>query len=108
MINSLKNCWEILKCSREKGGINVSEFGECIASKEGLDHSYLAIAGTLCGGIVQGTTAQKKITCMGCDVYKLYNRTTGTQGRKVKKELPDEQTKYLSLMKEKMTSKSGH
>ena len=55
----LENCWEILNCGRERGGPNVMELGECIAAKQGLGHSCWAIAGTLCGGTVQGRGAEK-------------------------------------------------
>ncbi len=43
----LLNCWEIMKCGRQKGGKKVNELGECIASKEGMGHSCWAVAGTL-------------------------------------------------------------
>ena len=33
-------------------------------------HECARVAGTLCGGQVQGTFAQKLINCMECDFYK--------------------------------------
>lgn len=99
MSNELKNCWEIMNCQREKNGSKVSELGECVASKEGLGHSCWMIAGTLCGGEVQGTVAEKEHNCMQCEVYKKYNRITGTEGKKVPEQFPEEEKKYKSLLK---------
>jgi hypothetical protein len=101
----MKNCWEIKNCDREKGGVKVSELGECIASKEGLGHSCWAIAGTLCEGEVQGTAAGKERSCMICDVYKLYNRMTGSEGERIVQELPEEQQKYGTILRNRMTKR---
>jgi hypothetical protein len=75
-----KNCWEYKKCGREPGGVKVHELGECMAAKEeGLDgvhdgenagRSCWVIAGTMCGGKVQGTFAQKYGNCVICDFFK--------------------------------------
>jgi methyl-accepting chemotaxis protein len=102
MNERMKNCWEILNCGREKGGSKVRELGECIASEEGLGHSCWAIAGTLCGGIVQGTHAQKERNCMSCDVYNLYHRQIGSEGRRISQELPEEQKKYTDMLRDRM------
>ncbi|MCZ7382380.1 MAG: hypothetical protein O8C64_12525 [Candidatus Methanoperedens sp.] len=64
-----KNCWELKKCGRELGGIKVKEMGVCPAyPQHGRD--CWTVAGTFCGGKVQGTDAQKHGTCMVCDWYK--------------------------------------
>jgi hypothetical protein len=73
------NCWEIKKCGREAGGNKVSELGVCSAATEGSSEGLnggkaggricWAVTGTLCGGKVQGTSAQKQYTCMSCEVY---------------------------------------
>lgn len=102
MGEALKECWEIKACGREKGGASVSELGECVASKEGLGHSCWAIAGTLCGGEIQGTVAQKAKNCMSCEVYKLYHRTIGTLGKRVEQELSDEHRKYSAMLMKRM------
>jgi len=101
----MKNCWEIKNCDREKGGAKVSVLGECIASKEGLGHSCWAIAGTLCGGEVQGTAAGKERSCMICDVYELYNMMTGSEGERIAQEFPEEQQKYGTILRNRMTTK---
>ncbi len=101
MEKSLKHCWEIKNCERQKGGSKVAELGECVASKEGFGHSCWTIAGTLCGGEVQGSVAQKEKNCMACEVYKLYNRLTGTHGKEVELQFPTEQSRYKTLMLER-------
>ena len=95
---ALPNCWEIKKCGREKNGAKIKELGECVASTEELGHTCWAIAGTLCGGVVQGTTAQKEKNCMACEVYKKYHRTMGSEGKQVDAEYPQEQVKYKKLL----------
>ena len=97
----LKNCWEIKNCGRQKGGSKASELGVCVASAEGLGHSCWSIAGTLCGGKVQGTVAQKEKNCMACEVYRLYQRTTGSLGKEVARLCPDEEEKFTAFLKEK-------
>ena len=76
----------------------MAELGECIASKEGMGHSCWAIAGTLCGGIVQGTIAQKEANCMNCCLYQDYNRMSGARRKEVATAFPDETKKYSNIM----------
>jgi len=38
-----------------------------------------AVAGTLCGGKVQGTFAQKRLACMACDFFQLVRPEEGNQ-----------------------------
>jgi hypothetical protein len=52
----------------------------------------------LCGGVVQGTTAQKEKNCMACEVYKKYHRSMGSEGNRVVTEHPQEQYKYRKLL----------
>jgi len=95
---NLKNCWEIMDCGRQKGGPKASELGECVASKEQFGHSCWAMAGTLCGGVVQGMVSQKSTSCLNCIVYKTYNRTRGEGRHAVQKDYPLENKKYLDAM----------
>lgn len=77
---SKKNCWEYKKCGREPGGSREAELGTCPASEEtateGINSGNKggrccwAIAGTLCGNVVQGTFASKLSNCMKCDFYQ--------------------------------------
>lgn len=94
----MKNCWELRGCGREAGGDKVLELGECVASREKLGHSCWAIAGTLCGGEVQGSVKEKSGNCLVCDVYKIYNRLTGTTGRSIPVHFPEEERRYRDLM----------
>ena len=63
------NCWEFKKCGRQAGGDKVAEFGICPAFP---DHGQdcAKIAGTFCGGKVQGSFAHKLTNCMQCDFFK--------------------------------------
>jgi len=84
-----KNCWEMKKCGREPGGARVSEFGPCPAATDaacdklngGCNGGRLcwAITGTLCGGKVQGTFAQKRLSCVSCTVFATIKTEEGQQ-----------------------------
>jgi hypothetical protein len=73
------NCWEVKKCGREPDGIKSKELGVCPAStdeeKNATNNGKNAgrfcwrVAGTLCGGKVQGTFAQKAMNCSKCEFY---------------------------------------
>jgi len=66
------NCWEFKRCGREKGGVKVAELGVCPAwPNHGRACAY--VAGTLCGGQVQGSFASKVANCMQCDFFKSGN-----------------------------------
>lgn len=62
------NCWEFKKCGRQKGGTRVEEFGECPAYPKHGQHCAW-VAGTFCGGKIQGTFAMKFANCLKCDFY---------------------------------------
>jgi hypothetical protein len=71
------NCWEFNECGREPGGKNVDNLDECPAATErSLDgihrgdnagRACWVVAGTYCGGKVQGTFASKMNNCAHCD-----------------------------------------
>jgi hypothetical protein len=64
------NCWEFKKCGREANGARVNELGICPAYPDNGTHCA-QVAGTLCGGKVQGTYASKFANCIfECDYYK--------------------------------------
>ena len=56
-------CWEFKNCNREKDQ-------SCPAFTEDAGRTCWLVAGTLCGGSVQGTAAQKLGNCKDCDFYK--------------------------------------
>ena len=73
------SCWEVQDCGREPGGANASEHGECPASmdttSDGLNGGVnagricWAVSGTLCGDKVQGTFAEKQLSCIACEFH---------------------------------------
>ena len=100
MCDTLPYCWEIKKCERQKGGSQVHELGECVASTEGMGHSCWAVAGTLCGGDVQGTSAKKMGYCTSCEVHKTYNRSTGRKAAEIRSLYPEEHKRYTEIILE--------
>jgi hypothetical protein len=61
-------CWEFKRCGREAGGSRAAELGVCPAYPNHGD-DCARVAGTLCGGKVQGSFAMKVASCMRCDFY---------------------------------------
>lgn len=84
-----KNCWEHKKCGREVGGAKADELGVCPAANSqqfnnknnGTNGGRFCwkVAGTLCGGDVQGSFAQKLTNCKTCDFFE---EVRSDQGRK--------------------------
>jgi methyl-accepting chemotaxis protein len=64
-----QRCWEFKQCGREAGGAKAAELGVCPAYPD-HGHDCAVIAGTLCGGQVQGSFAQKLKTCRQCEFYQ--------------------------------------
>jgi hypothetical protein len=62
------NCWEFTRCGREEGGARVAELGVCPAYPYN-GHTCAGVAGTFCGGQVQGTFAEKHAGCSQCEFY---------------------------------------
>lgn len=77
------NCWEFKKCGREKGGVKSNELGVCPAYTRGAGQACWLVAGTFCGGKVQGTFAEKEHSCMQCDFYKSFDLAHRTKVRKL-------------------------
>ncbi len=75
-----QNCWDYKGCGREPGGAKVKDLGVCPAASDetctGLNNGVnagricWAVAGTFCGGKVQGDFAQKQLSCLNCDFYQ--------------------------------------
>jgi len=84
-----QNCWEFKKCGREAGGAKERELGTCPAAiTRELDGDHggknagracWIVAGTMCGGKVQGTFAKKYDNCEKCDFYRSVKQEEGTQ-----------------------------
>ncbi|MFW9804044.1 MAG: two-CW domain-containing protein [Candidatus Thorarchaeota archaeon] len=74
-----RNCWEVKNCGRTPDGNKADELGVCLAAVEesvngqngGKNGGRIcwAVAGTLCGGEVQGEFASKMDNCIKCDFY---------------------------------------
>jgi len=90
-----QNCWEVKNCGRNPGGVKTKELGVCPASSdiasEGINGGKnggricWAIAGTFCGGKVQGEFAQKQLSCMNCEFFKRVQEEEGTANFKLLK-----------------------
>lgn len=83
-----------MKCGRQPGGENADELGVCPASD---DRSYdgincgknagrfcWAVAGTFCGGNVQGTFADKRESCLSCGFFNKVRAEEGTANLRTK------------------------
>jgi serine/threonine protein kinase len=94
MASKKLNCWEYKECGREPGGIKADELGVCPAAS---DHSFdgintgkcagrfcWAVAGTFCGGSIQGTFAEKRDSCLSCDFFKRVQAEEGTANLRTK------------------------
>jgi len=78
------NCWEHKKCGRQPGGHKAAELGICpVTTYSELNGAHggknagracWAIAGSLCGGKIQGTYAQKLNNCWRCDFMNSVKR----------------------------------
>ena len=66
------NCWEFKQCGREAGGAKARELGVCPAYPD-HGHDCARLAGTLCGGKVQGSFANKITSCLKCKFYNSPN-----------------------------------
>jgi len=78
------NCWEFKKCGRQPGGDKAQELGVCpAAAEQALDSAHggknagracWVVAGSLCGGKIQGTYAKKLLNCWRCDFLNAVKR----------------------------------
>jgi len=75
------NCWEFKKCGRQPGGQKTAELGVCPATvAQDLDGAHegknagracWVVAGSLCGGKIQGTYAKKLLNCWRCEFMNM-------------------------------------
>ncbi|MBI3986886.1 MAG: hypothetical protein HY343_08210 [Lentisphaerae bacterium] len=85
------NCWENKKCGREPGGAKTAELGVCAAATDtrlngihdgkNAGRACWVVSGTLCGGKVQGTYANKLGNCATCLFYKVVRMEEGKNCR---------------------------
>jgi serine/threonine protein phosphatase PrpC len=72
-----------MKCGREPGGEKAHELGECPAAIDSTFNGFnlgqnagrtcWLTAGTFCNGKVQGSLAEKRVSCRECDFYQKVN-----------------------------------
>ncbi len=78
------NCWEFMQCGRQPGGDKVHELGICpVTVNTDLDGAHggigagracWVVVGSLCGGKVQGTYAEKLKDCWKCQFIALVQK----------------------------------
>ncbi len=83
-----RNCWDVKKCGREPKGTKSEEMGVCPAAADEFSNGVnggknggricWAVAGTFCGGKVQGEFADKQMSCMSCEFFKMVKEEEGT------------------------------
>ena len=88
------NCWEYMRCGRERGGAAAEELGVCPAAVDatfdGINSGVCAgrfcwaVGGTLCGGVRQGTFARKRDSCVECHFYQRVQAEEGTANLRTK------------------------
>lgn len=66
-----KNCWEFKGCTKEKCPAHSEKRLHGIHGGINAGRACWVVAGTRCGGEVQGQYAQKVGSCMLCDFYHL-------------------------------------
>lgn len=81
------NCWEFKKCGKQPGKGSKDDPAVCPATAEKrLDGTHggtnagracWVVAGTLCGGQVQGSFAKKYANCDKCDFYQMVEKEEG-------------------------------
>ncbi len=89
-----QNCWDFKNCGRQVNGPKAVELGVCSAAKETRTNGVnggvnggrgcWAIAGTLCGGVVQGSFVSKVANCMKCEFYQLVGKQEGVNHQSAK------------------------
>lgn len=91
------NCWEYMKCGREKGGVNAEDGNVCPAStaefadgiNDGLNGGRCcwAISGSLCQVINRFDTSHKSVSCLTCDFFKKVEEEEGVAKFSIFKDL---------------------
>ncbi len=84
---SKQNCWDFKKCGRISGGTHEKDLGICPGYNEkrldavhegrNAGRACWVVAGTLCGGKVQGSFAKKYENCEKCDFYQVVKKEEG-------------------------------
>ena len=88
MLPNPLNCWEFMRCGRERNGTQVAELGVCPAALDAAADGFLGgqnggracayIAGTFCGGSIQSKAVDKLRVCTACEFHALLRRQHGS------------------------------
>ena len=84
-----KNCWEVKNCKDKENcpAFNEKKLNNIHGGYNGGRTCWI-IAGTMCGGEVQGRFAQKTATCLACEFYnKVFKEESKDKGFKGSTEL---------------------
>ena len=58
-----------------------------------------------CAEVQSRAEAQKKYTCILCEVYQLYHRTTASAGKRIRDEFPEQDVKYNTMLRDRMKNR---
>ncbi len=72
-----QDCWDAKKCGRTPGGAKVKKMGICPAYPD-RGRSCWAVAGTFCGGDVQGSATDKLGSCVLCEFCQEHQSDAAT------------------------------
>lgn len=72
-----KNCWEVMVCVSEECPAHSEKRLNGVHGGVNAGRTCWVVAGTRCGGKVQGNHAQKIGNCMKCDFYLSVVREEG-------------------------------
>lgn len=75
-----KNCWDHHGCHKESCAAHSETRLHGVHGGHNAGRSCWAVAGTRCGGKVQGDYAQKIGNCMKCDFYQSVAGEEGAMG----------------------------
>jgi len=75
-----QNCWEHLGCHKEACPAHGETRLHGVHGGHNSGRACWVVAGTRCGGKVQGDHAQKIGNCMKCDFYLMVAREEGVLG----------------------------
>lgn len=93
---------EIKKCGREQGAPRSMNPGSVHHIR--IMDIPAGWSGTLCGGKVQGTFAQKEMNCLQCERYERYNLRSGLERQQLVRDCAPEMLLYIKACAEHPTA----
>ncbi len=77
-----ENCWEAMNCGEEHCPARTEKKLDGTHGGKNAGRACWAVAGTRCGGQIQGVFAQKEGNCMQCHFYLQVRREVGVTSLK--------------------------